>query len=53
MNNGGNQYALLLDAIDDAVAVHEPLTDRLVVNLGNNASQFAVVGNGFGRFDDL
>ena len=53
MNNGGNQNALVLYAIDDAVAVHESLADRFVVNLGNNAPQFGVVGNGFGRFDDL
>ena len=57
MNNGGNQYALLLyaidDAIDDAVAVHKSLADRSVVNLWNNAAQFRAVGNGLGRFDDL
>ena len=44
MNNGRDQYALLLYAIDDAVAVHKSLADRSVVNLGNNATQFRVVG---------
>jgi hypothetical protein len=53
VNNGGNQYALLLYAIDDAVAVHKSLADRSVVNLWNNASQLRMVGNGFGRFDNL
>lgn len=53
MNNGGDQYALPLYAIDDAVAVHKSLADRSVVNLWNNAAQFRVIGNGLGRFDDL
>ena len=53
MNNGGDQYALLLYAIDDAVAVHKSLSDRPVGNLRNNAAQFRVVGNGLGRFNDL
>ena len=53
MNNGGDQYALLLYAIDDAVAVHKSLADRSFVILRHNAVQFRVVGNGVGRFDDL
>ena len=53
MKNSGDQYSLLLDAIDDSVAVRKSLADRFVVNFRNQASQFGMIGNSFCRFDDF
>ena len=44
MKNGGDQYALRLNAIDDSAAVHKSLADRFVADLRNNASEFGVIG---------
>lgn len=38
VKNGGDQYALRLDALVDPVAVHKSFANQFVANLRNNAS---------------
>ncbi len=53
MNNGGDQYALLLYAIDDAVAVPNRWRIDLPSISGTMRPGSEGIENGFVRFGDL
>jgi len=53
VNNCGNQNLLCLDAVDDAIAVNEPLANQRIADLRDDPSYFWKIRNRFSRFNNF
>jgi hypothetical protein len=53
MDDCGDEDPLGVKTVDDAVTVDEPLTNRRIADLRDDAPQFRVLRDSFGRFDDF
>ena len=53
VNYRNDKNARFVQAVDDAIAVDQPLTDGWIIDFRHDPTQLGILRNGFGCFDNL